>query len=180
MSLIQTKVRVFAFDRATAAPVLGDAANITAKWSKDYGTPTALTDTNPAEAEDGFYYFDLSEGERDVSIIGEIFPESATSGVQVIGVPAWFGAGDGGSGGGVIGPGGVAKEITVQSGGQPIDGAAVWITTDQQGTNIVAGVLYSNSLGKVSFMLEEDITYYIWVQKARVNFTNPTSFVIPS
>ena len=90
MSLAQTKVRVFAFDRSTADPVTGDAANITAKWAKDYGTPTALTDTNPVEAEDGFYYFDLSSDERDVSIIGEIFPESSSSGVQVIGVPAFF------------------------------------------------------------------------------------------
>jgi len=93
MSLIQTRVRVFAFDRSTAEPVLSDAANITAKWAKDYGTPTALTDTNPTEAEDGFYYFDLSAGERDVAIIGEIFPKSSSSGVQVIGDPAFFMAG---------------------------------------------------------------------------------------
>jgi hypothetical protein len=90
MPLAQTKVRVFAFDRSTAEPVTGGAAAITAKWSKDYAVPTALADTNPTEAEDGFYYFDLSSGERDVSIIGEVFPESSTSGVQVIGVPAFF------------------------------------------------------------------------------------------
>lgn len=90
MTLAQTKVRAFAFDRATTAPVTGDAANITAKWAKDYGTPTALTDVNPVEAEGGFYYFDLTADERAVTIIGEIFPESSTAGVQVIGVPAFF------------------------------------------------------------------------------------------
>ena len=98
MPLVQTRVRVFAFNRATAAPVTGDAANITAKWAKDYGVPAALTDINPTEAEDGFYYFDLTTAERDVSIIGEVFPESSTSGVQVIGVPAFFMVGSGGDG----------------------------------------------------------------------------------
>lgn len=93
MTLAQTKVRVFAFTLATAAPVTGDAANITAKWAKDYGTPAALADLVPVEAEDGFYYFGLTSDERNVSIIGEIFPESSTSGVQVIGVPAFFMAG---------------------------------------------------------------------------------------
>lgn len=90
MTLPQTKVRVFAFTLATGAPVTGGAGAITAKWAKDYGTPTALTDTNPTEAEDGFYYFDLTAAERDVTIIGEIFPESSTSGVQVIGVPGYL------------------------------------------------------------------------------------------
>jgi RNase P/RNase MRP subunit p29 len=88
--LAQTKVRVFAFDRATSAPVTGGAAAITANWSRDYGARVALTDTNPTEAEDGFYYFDLTTDERDVSIVGEVFPVSSTPGVQVIGVPAFY------------------------------------------------------------------------------------------
>ena len=92
--LSQTHIRVFAFNRSTAAPVLNDAINITAKWAKDYGAPTALTDVNPIEAEDGNYYFDLSEDERNVSIIGELFPESSTPGVQVIGKPEHFLASD--------------------------------------------------------------------------------------
>lgn len=70
--------------------MLSDAANITAKWSKDYGAIESLLDTHPTEAEDGYYYFDLTEAERNVSIIGEIFPESSTPGVQVIGVPASY------------------------------------------------------------------------------------------
>lgn len=88
--LSQTRIRVFAFDRATADPVTGDASNITANWAKDFGARTALTDTNPTEAEGGFYYFDLTEAERTVAIIGEIFPTSSTGGVQVIGVPASY------------------------------------------------------------------------------------------
>jgi hypothetical protein len=71
MPIVQTKVRVFAFELTSNEPVLGQASSITAKWSKDYSVPIALTDTNPTEAEDGFYYFDLTESERDVSIIGD-------------------------------------------------------------------------------------------------------------
>jgi hypothetical protein len=90
MTLAQTQARVFAFDLDTAEPVTGDAANITANWSKDYAALVPLTDTNPTESQDGYYYFTISDDERDVTIIGEIFPESSTSGVQVIGVPAYF------------------------------------------------------------------------------------------
>jgi hypothetical protein len=81
------KWRVFAFNRTTNSPVTGDAANITAKISLDYGSLTALTDTNPIEAEDGYYYFDLSAAETNANIV-ELFPESSTSDVQVLGVPA--------------------------------------------------------------------------------------------
>lgn len=88
--LVQTRVRVFAFSTVTSLPVTGAASSITATWSKDYGVPVATEDVNPTEASGGFYYFDLSADERDVQIIGEIFPVSSTSGVQVIGVPAFF------------------------------------------------------------------------------------------
>lgn len=81
------KWRVFAFDRATGAPVTGDAANITAKISGNYAAAVALTDVNPTETEDGYYLFDLTPSETDYDDIS-IYPESSTSGVQVIGVPA--------------------------------------------------------------------------------------------
>ena len=80
------KLKVFAFNRTDNTPVTGDAANITAKISLDYGTRTAITDTNPTEAEDGFYYFDLTAAETNADVI-DAFPESATADVQVIAVP---------------------------------------------------------------------------------------------
>jgi hypothetical protein len=83
------KWRVFAFNRATNTPFPGDAANITAKISIDYGGRIALIDTNPTEAEDGFYYFDLSQQESNGHNL-DIFPESSTSGIQIIGIPASF------------------------------------------------------------------------------------------
>lgn len=78
---------VFAFDRTTSAPVTGDALNITGKLSIDYGAATAITDTNPAEVEDGYYVFDLTQAETNGDHIA-ILPESGTANVVVIGAPA--------------------------------------------------------------------------------------------
>lgn len=81
------KWRVFAFNVTTNEPVTGDAANITAKLSKDYGAATAVADTNPIETEDGYYLFDLTKAETSADDLA-IYPESSTADVQVIGVPA--------------------------------------------------------------------------------------------
>lgn len=77
------KVRVFAFNRSTAAPVLGDAANITCKVSKDNLAATALADTNPTETEDGYYLFDLTQSETNADTL-DFYPESSTASVQVV------------------------------------------------------------------------------------------------
>ena len=77
------KVRVFAFTRSTSDPVTGGAANITCKVSKDNGTATALADVNPTETEDGYYLFDLTQAETNADVL-DFYPESSTSGVQVI------------------------------------------------------------------------------------------------
>lgn len=77
------KIRVFAFDRATAAPVTGDAANITCKVSLDSATATALADVNPTETEDGYYLFDLAQSETNANTL-DFYPESSSDGVQVV------------------------------------------------------------------------------------------------
>ncbi len=78
-------LKVFAFNRFTNAPVLADAANITCKVSLDGGARPALADTNPTEMEDGYYLFNVlaSENNGDTA---DFFPESTTSGAQVIAV----------------------------------------------------------------------------------------------
>ena len=76
-----------------------------------------------------------------------------------------------------VGPGGIPKEITITKLGVPVDGAAVWITLDIEGTNIIAGTLYTDTFGNVTFMLEAG-TYYAWVQKAEVDFVNPTEITV--
>ena len=52
------KWMVFAFNTTDNTVVTGDAANITGKIRKDYGSATAITDVNPTEIEDGYYEFD--------------------------------------------------------------------------------------------------------------------------
>lgn len=80
------KWRVFAFNITTSAPVTGDAANITAKIAKDWAAAGATNDVNPTETEDGYYTFDLTQAETNADAL-DLYPESATANVVVIGVP---------------------------------------------------------------------------------------------
>jgi hypothetical protein len=80
------KWRVFAFNLTDNVPVTGDSANITGKINIDGAGAGAIADTNPTEIEDGYYEFDLSQGETDGDNL-DIYPESSTGDVQVIGVP---------------------------------------------------------------------------------------------
>ena len=86
------KWRVFAFNITTGAAVTGDAANITAKISKDGGGSVATNDVNPTEDEEGYYDFDLTQAESNADDFG-LIPVSATADVQVIGVPGKQSAG---------------------------------------------------------------------------------------
>lgn len=85
------KLIVFAFDATTNLPKTGDAANLTAYRSLDYGTVTVLTDTSATEMDatnaKGYYLFDLTQAETNADTI--LFTcKSATSNIVVIGVPA--------------------------------------------------------------------------------------------
>lgn len=77
---------VFAFNETDNTPVTGDAAQITGKVAIDWGTRDAIGDTNPTEQEDGYYVFDLTQGETNGNVLN-IYPESSTGDVRVIGVP---------------------------------------------------------------------------------------------
>jgi len=85
------KVIVFAFDATTNLPKTGDAANLTAYVSKDYGTVTILTDTSATEMDatnaKGYYLFDLSQAETNADTL--LFScKSATANISVIASPA--------------------------------------------------------------------------------------------
>lgn len=60
---------VYVWDTTTGLPQTGDAANLTAYQSLDYGSVTAITDTSAAELSatnaKGYYAFDLSAGETN-------------------------------------------------------------------------------------------------------------------
>lgn len=78
---------VFAFDETDNTPKTGDAAQITAEISKDGAAGGGnITDTHPTELEDGYYVFDLEQGETNADLL-LILPESSTGNIQVIGVP---------------------------------------------------------------------------------------------
>jgi hypothetical protein len=84
------KWRVYAFNATTGAPVTGDAANITAKIDKDWAGVAAVTDTNPTETEDGYYLFDLTQAETNANWL-DLYPDSSTADVVVVGVPGSMG-----------------------------------------------------------------------------------------
>lgn len=82
------KIALLAIDSATGRPKTGDAANITAYVSKDYGTVTALGDTSATQMDatnaPGWYLFDLTQAETNADQL--LFSgKSSTSGVDVVG-----------------------------------------------------------------------------------------------
>ena len=82
------------------------------------------------------------------------------------------GSGAWGSGG----VGAVSHTITVNSGGSPLDGVDVWVTTDVSGSNVAARGT-TNAFGQVTFFLDTG-TYYGWKQLNGYSFTNPTEFTV--
>lgn len=78
------KVAVYAYD-GNGLPVDGDAAQITAQISLDYGASAAVTDTNPTELDainhPGWYVFDLTQAETNADAI-ILTPTSSTDGVS--------------------------------------------------------------------------------------------------
>ncbi len=66
-----------------------------------------------------------------------------------------------------VGPGAdqVTIKITDPATLFPIADADVWITSDQAGMNTIAGTLQSDGAGEVLFLLDDGVTYYLWMQK---------------
>jgi hypothetical protein len=76
-----------------------------------------------------------------------------------------------------LGSGTTPLVVTATDGATPLDGVEVDVTTTSAHANPVAtGV--SDAFGKVTFHLDPG-TYYVWVQHARYNATNPTTVVVP-
>jgi hypothetical protein len=60
----------------------------------------------------------------------------------------------------------------------PLVGARVWITTDAQGTNVVAGTQLTDTSGNVVFFLNTG-TYYAWCSDPGYQGTLPIVVVVP-
>jgi len=77
---------VFAFDITDNSAKTGDANQITANLRIDGAGANAVDDTNPAELEDGYYFFTITQAESNGDMI-LICPASSTENIMVIGVP---------------------------------------------------------------------------------------------
>lgn len=84
-----------------------------------------------------------------------------------------------GGGGSLAGAGSRAVTITVTrpDGTTPIEGAAVWVSTDAAGSNVVAGTLSTDTLGRVTVYLDNG-TYYVWRQATSWNLANPQAITV--
>lgn len=75
--------------------------------------------------------------------------------------------------GSVIGPGSIAFTVAlVDTMTNPLDGAEVWVSTDEAGSNVIAGTLHTDAFGIATFMLDAG-TYYFWVSHSGYNGENP-------
>jgi hypothetical protein len=81
------------------------------------------------------------------------------------------------SSGSAAGPGAIAWVVEVDDGTDPIEGAHVWVSTDEAGDNVVAGSLITDSFGLVTFMLDAG-TYYVRVRKDGFNPIVGDDFVV--
>ena len=79
--------------------------------------------------------------------------------------------------GGIPGSGAISETVTIDDGTDPIPGVGVWVTTDEEGSNVVAGTLVTDANGQVTFQLDEG-TYYVWKQLAGYEFTNPQTMTV--
>ena len=76
------------------------------------------------------------------------------------------------------GNGGIECTLTINdNGGDPLQDAEVWVTSDVLGQNVVAGTKETNVAGEVVFMLDEGL-HYRWVQKNGFDFSNPQPFTV--
>jgi hypothetical protein len=82
---------VFAFDTTNNTAKTGDAANITAYVSKDYGAVTVLGDTSATEMDatnaPGYYLFAAAQAETNADVL-MVSAKSSTANIAVIGAPA--------------------------------------------------------------------------------------------
>lgn len=80
------KIAVFAWDTAANAEKTGDAANITARISKDGAAVAQTNDVNPTELDPthapGVYLFDLTQAETNADLI-TLFAKSGTASIKL-------------------------------------------------------------------------------------------------
>jgi hypothetical protein len=164
-----TKIALFAFNRVTSDAQTGDAANLTAYLSKNYGAVAQLADTTATELDPvnarGWYVFDVSAAETNATAC--LFTgKSSTSNVAVVGMLIFPIRGDQ--------EGSIPWQYTVTNAltGDPLPDVAVRVTSDAGGATVIASGI-TNDAGTVSFFLDAASQVYVWRQKGGWVFTNP-------
>lgn len=123
---------------------------------------TTLDITDPSEWEAAF------DAATEILVARQALDGTQLGGFVASG--AWSIDGKAASGGGgTVGPGADPTTVRVRVGSTNIADADVWVTTDADGTSVVAGPLRTNSDGKATFMLDTGASYYLWAQKNGVN-----------
>lgn len=69
------------------------------------------------------------------------------------------------------------RVIVQDVGANPIADADVWVSSDEDGSTVVASGR-SDSNGHFRFWGDTGVTYWIWAQKDGVDFTNPTAAAV--
>jgi hypothetical protein len=161
-------ITLLAIDTLTGTPKTGDAANLTAYVSKDDGAVAALGDTSALELNatnaKGLYSWSLTQAETNAEKL--VFSgKSTTLGIELVPEVVYPTQS-------AVGNGGTAYTVTVTDGTLPLDGVAVWVTTDEAGSNAIAGPVYTNAMGQAVFALEPG-SYYAFCQRSGINFQNP-------
>lgn len=142
---------------------LGTAPVVTV--SKAGGAFSASTGTK-AEISNGWYSYALTASECDTLGPLSIKVTHASTAQQNL---VYFVGG--------ANAGAVAFTYTLteppEGSGTPITSAAVWLTTDSAGNNVIASGT-TDVLGAVLFYVQAG-TYYVWREKAGYQFQNPDS-----
>jgi len=150
----------------------------------DVASPTGTANSLPDAAPDAAGGLPISDaGGLDMDSIG------AAADPWSVALPGEYGAGTAGKIVGTYidaaisgvsgGSGSVTYTLTVDDGGDPIEGVSVRVSTDNNDppTNVVVGPLTTDTLGKVVFYLDPG-TYYTWRQLGGYNFTNPETITV--
>jgi hypothetical protein len=190
----QTAADLGALLNALAAVLAGITS--LAAWMRGLFRKDAMNATAKSEVNSGGGAFDEAtdslQAIRDTAPLGTAMrgtdgaytgtPPSTSAIATAVGaqVTSDHGAGDysGGGGGDPSGAGTDSVTITVNDAdGDPVADAEVWVSSDEDGTEVVAGTLRTGDNGQATFLLDAGVTYYLWRRKAGMNFTNPAEFV---
>ena len=166
LTLNQANLITFVMVDTNGTEVAGLGTGYTLTVSKAGGAFAASAGTK-AEISNGWYRYTLTASECDTLGALSIKITGAGAAQQNL---AYF---VGGANAGAV-P--FTYTVTSTSGGTPIAGASVWVTTDSGGANVIASGT-TNVLGVVTFYLQSG-TYYVWRQLAGYTFQNPDLEVI--